>query len=387
MALVSKFHTAWKYKKELAYSIYLNIMLRSENRYIAIYLERPMHYNFLKHLVTRLLLENYRIFIFVSDRFVKEFSEMEKDGVTVLNSFILRRIPFRLVMTPVSGLGKTNFCNSKSLIAHFFHSIVSAHVVYKHLSFYGYDFLFCVGPHHVEEMKALHKLNDKPQYLIEYGYAITDSLIEAKNNRSLNQLNLKTVLFSPSWGVHNSLRKYGLQIVEGLLEMDYNVVLRPHPISFTSDKETIESIVDKYGLNPKFHLDVSIDSINTLLNADVMISDYSGVAFEYSLALLKPVVFMDGLRKKSNENWSDYLNREGIEVIYRDRIGYILDDVNSLTEKIELALEEGKQWEKRILKVRQELLFNERSSTAVAIRSIDQIYANDYSHFERLSNQ
>ena len=387
-SLIKKIETTWKRRKEIAYLGYLQLKLNQSGaeKFIAIYLSLPMHYNFVKNLISDLQANQYNVFVFVTDNSLEVFQKISNKRFTVLNSFILKHLPFKLVITPASGFGKTSYCHEKSYKAHFFHSIVSAHVVYKHQSFMGYDFLFCAGPHHVEEVKALYQLNRKPQYLIDYGYEITDRLIAASQNKAPETTQTKTVLFGPSWGVQNSLRKHGVQIIKELLDQKYQVILRPHPISFSLDANVIDEIKKKFKKHLNFQLDQSVDSTNSLLSADVMISDYSGVAFEYALALLKPVIFMNGLRKQNNKNWQDYLDREGVEVIYRDRIGYILDDMAGLIQKVEQALREQDVWKDKIRQVRKELLFNEGNCTQAAIQAIDKIYTENFETFTTLSH-
>ena len=386
MTLIRKIGTAWNNKKEVTLLAYLQLRLSKNGggKYIAFYLAQPIHYNFVKQLISELKENKYKVYIFVNDTSHEGFQGLIENGVNLLNGFILKRLPFKLVITPASGFGRSSFCHPKSYIAHFFHSLVSAHVVYKHLSFTGYDFIFCAGPHHVEEIKALFPLNKKTQYLVNYGYEITDRLMDVQKRNTPKPKTQKTVLFGPSWGEHNSLRKHGIHIIEILLHQNYRVVLRPHPISFTKDADVIREIKEKFDAHPDFELDQSVDSTDVLLNADVMISDYSGVAFEYALALLKPVIFMNGLRKQNNENWQTYLDREGIEVIYRDRIGYILDDLSELEEKVKLAILEQNLWEEKIKHVRKELLYNEGNCTKVALEAIDQIYAQNFDNFTAL---
>ena len=52
-----------------------------------------------------------------------------------------------------------------------FHAINSIHLQYNQGAFDFYDTIFCVGPHHIEEMRITEKLYDlPPKQLIHVGY-------------------------------------------------------------------------------------------------------------------------------------------------------------------------------------------------------------------------
>lgn len=57
--------------------------------------------------------------------------------------------------------------------------------------------------------------------------------------------------------------------------------------------------------------------------ADAMISDWSGVAFEYALGLLRPVIFLDTQRKVNNPEYGR-LRSEPFEVRMRDAVGAVV---------------------------------------------------------------
>ena len=69
-----------------------------------------------------------------------------------------------------------------------FHSIVSTHTIYRKGAFDHFDSIFCVGPHHIDEITAtesVYNLNHKN--LVEYGYGLLDKL--QKNKPVKNQKN------------------------------------------------------------------------------------------------------------------------------------------------------------------------------------------------------
>ena len=71
------------------------------------------------------------------------------------------------------------------------------------------------------------------------------------------------------------------QLLQELLKADCDVIVRPHPQHVRHKGEWLRSLADAYkGSKIQFQLDFS--SHDSVLNADVMITDWSGIAFEYS---------------------------------------------------------------------------------------------------------
>ena len=63
-----------------------------------------------------------------------------------------------------------------------FHSIVSSHTIYRKGAFDHFNSIFCVGPHHIEEINAtesVYNLNHKN--LVAYGYGLLDKLQKSKS--------------------------------------------------------------------------------------------------------------------------------------------------------------------------------------------------------------
>ncbi len=108
-----------------------------------------------------------------------------------------------------------------------------------------------------------------------------------------NPYDPKTVLVAPSWGTSAILSRYGEKIFEALLKTDYHIIIRPHPQSFTSEAELMEQLQAKYPDSDRLEWDRKSDNYNSLSRADVLISDFSGVVFDYAFVFEKPVIYAD----------------------------------------------------------------------------------------------
>jgi YidC/Oxa1 family membrane protein insertase len=165
-----------------------------------------------------------------------------------------------------------------------------------------------------------------------------------------------TILFAPSWGPNNSLRVFGTTLVQELLN-NFQVIVRPHVMSYYEDMDILDVLKDRFSENPHFFIDRNPDSRFVLSKASLVISDYSGIAFEYAFAYRRPVIFLNSQMKMFNENWSHYLPHPGIEVVNRDLIGVILPDCSSLLATIFEMLSHISIYQEKIDQNEHKMLF------------------------------
>jgi YidC/Oxa1 family membrane protein insertase len=87
-----------------------------------------------------------------------------------------------------------------------FHSLGSTHMVDHANSYDAYDSLFCVGPHHVNELRKREELQGlKPRLLFEYGHPRLENLLVVAMSYQLSATQaadsgITTVLLAPTWG-------------------------------------------------------------------------------------------------------------------------------------------------------------------------------------------
>ena len=96
-------------------------------------------------------------------------------------------------------------------------------------------------------------------------------------------------LIAPSWGVANILESCGERLVELLLKAGYEVIVRPHPETIKRSPDLVAEFASRYGNDPGFTLEMSVAGDSSLIRADVLISDYSGIVLEYAFGTERPV--------------------------------------------------------------------------------------------------
>ncbi|WP_289748734.1 CDP-glycerol glycerophosphotransferase family protein, partial [Helicobacter bilis] len=99
-----------------------------------------------------------------------------------------------------------------------------------------------------------------------------------------------TILLAPSWGREALLSKYGMKLIQPFIDSNFNLIIRPHPQSYNSEKELLDSLREQTKDCSNIVWDNNRDNIYALHCADMMIGDFSGVIFDFVCLFEKPVL-------------------------------------------------------------------------------------------------
>ena len=238
----------------------------------------------------------------------------------------------KILIMDMPDLEKFHIKRSKSHSVHYiyiFHSMFSVHSYLRQGALDNYDTIFCVGPHHVNEIQKTEKVyNLKPKKLVLYGFPRLDTLIqEASTESKITPHSKEIVLITPSYGKNNLLEVCGIEIIDILLKSGFKVVLRPHFKILKESKSLIEKIILKFGTNPSFLLEKGIIPKDIFHSSRCMISDWSGISLEYAFTFKRPVIFIDVPKKILNPNYDD-ISLEPIEISIRHNLGHVISPKN-----------------------------------------------------------
>jgi len=256
-----------------------------------------------------------------------------------VRNWLFENIETELMVMTMPDLHQFQVKRSKHKVHYVYvqHSLVSLHMIYRKGAFDHYDTIFCAGPHHKKEIRAMeehYKLAAKN--VEEHGYARLDAIREqAEKDKANNKSKQKHVLIAPSWGPHCTIESgVGEKITTQLLDAGYTVTLRPHPQTLKFAKDKINTIVQQHKNNKNFNFEANVAGQQSLHESDIMISDWSGAALDYAFGLGKPVVFVDVPRKINNPDYQE-IDIEPFEVSIRTKIGTIMQADEDCVAKIE----------------------------------------------------
>ena len=252
------------------------------------------------------------------------------------------------------------------------HSLVSTHMIYRFEAFDHFDSILCVGRHHLAEIKARETLYNLPcKELVQHGYGKLDALLASNKlgPRKLHPNDSIQVLIAPSWGENGLLELFANEVIESLLKVNCDIILRPHPRTFHLKPDLKACLLDSFGKNKNFQLDLDSNSFDAFYNSDIMISDWSGAALEFSFGLERPVIFVDVPKKILNSKYQE-LEIEPLEAHIRDQIGIVLP-TKDISKIGEIAKELGKSkndWQTKIAEARNYWVYNIERSGVVAAK-------------------
>jgi len=242
-----------------------------------------------------------------------------------------------------------------------FHSLVSTHMIYREKAFDNFDVILCSGGHHQTEIRAREaKFGLPPKRLLAHGYGRLDSIALSANTRRLSRkTSAPLVLIAPSWGPHGLIETCGEKLVDELLAAGNRVTLRPHPMTWKKNRAQILSIERKHQHRTEFNIERDVSTHQSLVEADLMISDWSGAALEYAFALKKPVLFIDVPRKVNNPHY-ERLGIEPVEVTLRNHVGRLLPvaEVAKAATTVRDMLQDKTAYRQRIEAARDATVYN-----------------------------
>ena len=319
------------------------------NKHLVIYSEKSGFFKYYKALIEELLARSNVIIHYVTnDPDDVIFKEAEKQprikpyyiGLKKTISLMLRLEADMVVMT-TPDLDK--YYLKKSMMrkdieyVYVPHALMSMHMGMKEGSLDAFDTVFCAGEHIKREMAATVKhycLSEKT--LVEFGYPLADDLIAVgKKEKATHKTGgRKEILIAPTWNEDNILDSCIDEMLEGLLCDDYHITVRPHPEFVKRYGPRMQAIVDRWqdkvGEGLTFELDFSSNS--SIYSSDLMITDWSGISFEYSFATKRPTLFVNTKMKVLNPNWEN-IGCTPIEITLRDEIGISIEkeDVKNIS--------------------------------------------------------
>ncbi|MBO4404658.1 MAG: CDP-glycerol glycerophosphotransferase family protein, partial [Treponema sp.] len=218
-----------------------------------------------------------------------------------------------VVLMTTPGLDVYQMKRSKNVrhYAHLRHGSGDA-TMYRLFGTDYFDSVLLTGDYQKADIRYLEKSRGlKEKELVSVGCTYLDELkrkmeaIPAEENHGF------TVLLCPSWGPSAILSKYGEKLLDPLLKTGWHVIVRPHPQSKKSEAEMLERLQKKYEGFNNIEWNFDRDNIYALKRADIMISDFSSVIYDYTFLCDKPVMYVNADLDLRIYDASEVYNEDG----------------------------------------------------------------------------
>lgn len=351
----------------------------SSHKQIVFYAEHAGYYpNFEGLLKELFVMYDYPIAYITSDISDPILKSNNKKLVTFYSSalfpFLMQFLKTKVMVMTLTDLNRLQIKRSFYPVhyVYVFHSLVSMHMCYNKGAFDHYDSILCTGAYQEKEFREYEKLYGlKQKQLVSAGYYRLERVYENYKKQLVSITDKKTVLIAPSWGEKNVLELCGKELTGLLLEAGYKVIIRPHPQAMIQKPELMKRLKLAFKNNMNFIFEDSVATDDSLLKADVLICDCSGVALEYALGTERPVLFLDVPIKVKNKEYTK-LSYEPFELFSRRKIGPLVS-LNNLSEVpvvLERLISQQKIYQKKLKELREENVYNFGRSSKMGIRHI-----------------
>lgn len=267
----------------------------------------------------------------------------------------LRMLQAGVVLMTTPGLQVYQLKRSKKVkhYSHILHAASDA-TMYRLFGIDYFDSILLTGDYQKNDIRILEKQRNLPEKeLVSVGCTYLDvyktriDSIQPEENKPF------TVLVSPSWGKSALLSKYGEKLLDPLLATGWRIIVRPHPQTKKSEPEVLERLTEKYKNSKNIEWDFERENVYSMKKADIMISDFSGIIYDFTFLCDKPVIYVNSeldlipydawdLENNGKNIWQfSVLKKIGIE-LKEEFFPQIKDVIQNASDSTELSAERRK---------------------------------------------
>lgn len=221
------------------------------------------------------------------------FSQYIGEGNTAFAKLNFLSADVVLMTTP--GLDVYQLKRSRNVkhYAHLEHSVGDA-TMYRMFGLDYFDSILVTGMYKEKDVRWLEEhRNINRKEIVSVGCTYLDEFKKRIEKIPAEEDHKFTVLLSPSWGPSAILSRYGEKLLDSLQATGWNIIVRPHPQSRISEKEILDRLTSRYKDMGNIIWDYNSDNIFSLKKADIMISDFSGIIYDYTFLCDKPVMYVN----------------------------------------------------------------------------------------------
>ena len=243
------------------------------------------------------------------------------------------------------------------------HHMTSMTVTSTRGEYANYDAVMCVGQHQVDDARAVEEFyGTRHKKLPLVGYDLLDREIADYAAMEKVRHERPEVLIAPTWNYDNILDSCIDGMLAQLLGHGYHITVRPHPEYIKRYRAKLDALMARYSEVGEDELTFECDfsGHSSILEADVLATDWSSIAEEFSLTTLKPCLFVDTTMKELNPDWPKITGWTPLDISIRSEIGVSVDpkDLSGLRAAVDDMVADSGRWAERIRTVRERMIAN-----------------------------
>ena len=253
------------------------------------------------------------------------------------------------------------------------HDVNSSNLTFHKDALDHFDTIFASGSKNKAEIQERESKFGVPvKNIVEWGSSVIDNMTAAYAEMEQGNGEQKIVLIAPSWQKDNILDSCIEEMLERLKDSNYKVIVRPHPQYVRHFEGRINELIGKY---EKYGVEIQKDfsSNSTVYTADLLITDWSSIAFEYAFSTLNPVLFINTPMKVVNPDYQE-LSEVPIDIELRDKVGISLElsETAEIVETVDKLFTESRFSKESLAQMRDHYIYNVGSSGTVGAKYIIQ---------------
>lgn len=272
------------------------------------------------------------------------------DNYHIKRSYVRKDVEYILVQ---HGMGSNNLALRKGSMDH-------------------YDTVFCCGKRQKDEIIATENVFCLPRKnLIDVGYPLLDEMINSYKEIEHVENSRKKILIAPSWQEDNIIDNCLDKILDSIQDENFDIIVRPHPQHVKHNPKLFEHYKKMYQNKENILIQTDFSTNISVLEADILITDWSGIAWEYSFVTNKPTLFINTKMKVMNPDYQK-IDIVPLNIEVRDVIGKSInvEETYRTKEIISQLLNDKDHYKNAITTVRNENAYNLGHSAYVGGRYI-----------------
>lgn len=242
------------------------------------------------------------------------------------------------------------------------HDMMSVHMGFRKAALDHFDTIFCTGEHVAREVRKTEEVYSLPEKtLVKFGYPLEEKLEKAYEDMDKTPHAKREILIGPSWQEANLLDSCVDTLIEQLMCEENHITVRPHPEYVKRYPEKIKLLTEKYAGVPDEKLTFELDftTNKSTYSSDLLITDWSAIAYEFCFSTKKPVLFVNTKMKMENPEW-EKLGLTPAEIYLRDKVGVALEksELDRTKTVADELMSSGEKYKEKITALLHEHLYS-----------------------------
>lgn len=357
-------------KEKEDYKKFFNIA----NKHLVFYAESNGFYKYYKGII-EYILEHTNITIhYITSDYNDNIFKLEKENKHIRAYYIeekklitlMMKMDADVVVMTMPDLNnyhiKRSYVRDDIIYVYIPHGMDSLNLTQRYKSINAYDVFFASGKYQRLEAEKTYELFNLNRKIYDYGYTLLDEMIDGYKNVKNDKKDSKnkSILIAPSWQKDNICELCLDELLSNLgKEENYNIIVRPHPQEVKHRKEKFEKLKEKYKGNNNIYFETDFSGNSSVMDADILITDWSGISYEYSFTTKKPVLFINTPMKIMNPNYED-IDVEPFNIWTRDVIGKQVEvnDLDNVNKVINELLKNKNKYKENIENLLDDSIYN-----------------------------